>query len=64
MFYECSKESGVWWAIDNILSNIVKENINITLEDVIFSLYKDKERKLKFIGNLFVLEIKWQIWKN
>ena len=39
----------------------LKEDINITLEDVIFGLYKDEDTKLRFIGNLFILETKWQI---
>ena len=58
LLYECSKVSGVWWTIENMLSDIIKETINSTLEDVIFGLYKDEERKLSFINNLFILENK------
>ena len=46
-----------------MLRDIVKENINVTLEDVIFGLHKDEDRTLRFIYNLFILETKWQIWK-
>ena len=41
LLYECSKVSGVWRAIENMQSDIIKENIKITLEYVIFGLYKD-----------------------
>ena len=47
-----SKVSGVWRTIAKMIRDIVKININITV-DVIFGFYNDEDRKLWFIGNLF-----------
>ena len=35
-----------------MLSDIVKGNINFTLEDVIFGLYKDEDRQVKVYRQL------------
>ena len=65
LLYYCTKISPVWTTFNRIINQIIKKNIVLNFESVIFgNCINDNIGNAAYIVNLFILEVKWQIWKN
>ena len=60
---DCHKLEFIWHQIENRLNVIFKMRYSLLLSDVIFAKSVDNKDH-SFIINCFILEAKWQIWKE
>ena len=60
MWQNCS----VWREVEQKLQDIVKYNVNISEDNIVFGFYEDENQEHRFIDYVIVLETKRHIWKN
>ena len=60
---DCTKLFYVWAQIEKKIAGILKTNYSLSLSDVIFAK-SVPNKDHTFVINCFILEAKWQIWKE
>ena len=64
LLYNCTTIAPVWTTYNRILNQITNKNIDLNFENIIFGCFDENVGNVAYIVNLFILEVKWQLWKN
>ena len=63
LLFTCNKLDDVWRIIENKLNIILKTQIKLNVENILFGLTLTSETN-SLVFNCVILESKWQIWKQ
>ena len=64
MFFYCIKVTAIWNKVQNLIREVVKKNVILSFENVLFGVNDKGIKALNYIVNMIIYESKWQIWKN